>query len=1651
MSTTISNNDFIQVSVIAPSLKSDPITIPSYYELYKFEQAVIFEMDMIREASQADWRKNLAMLLHAEDEIEETISTPRVLSRVEEETIPEINTEGTPEQGHGFHFYNSWANGLQFDKSDPETEFWTRPEIIYLKQIQLTAPHLDEFFSVVESFLIYIYNWRRATTASERYMCVLTYIKCVNKESITSQIVTSDGFAMLVTLASDMYRGEPGLQSDDDTFKKGNLDILQECMDKFDTFKESKIYAKVYKFCMYALSMSFFDKLGITFDSCNFTELEAEAIKKKHHMGVDFVYTMLDTCLFISKKAQQAYNTGSLSGILIEESKYQKWFETSSTLVRQSKYLSNPEVHGIDVYSYMSDLNKCLEEGKVIAKFNKRMTPFEKNSVSKILYDLESARCQYINKTAAAKDRKAPFSLLIYGGSSVGKSSILNTIFVHYGKVFGLRTNSEYKYTRLAQEKHWNNFSSEKWCIVLDDIAMLKPNASQGIDPSLAEVILLNNNVAFTPEQAALENKGNTPALPKLLLATTNVKDINVHAYFSCPLAVSRRLPWVIDVRPKSEFAKHECMLDGTLLPIQEEGVYNDFWDFLVYRVEPMGTDRDGQRAQLIEDKVYTNIDDFLAWMSEEAVKHDKSQDRVMASNKISQEVEVCKTCYRSVKRCSCTDIQSLDVDIFWYSFLFTIMYLVYSYLNKIIMYVFFKYTFNKYWRVVLDKTKLINILSYSGFLVTKKNAAIIFSYLGHRVHNMSNNQSKIAKLVLFLTTSLISYQAYRAIQKHFVKKEQKKAVVALKKADEEVEYMLNEEKVLQDMTVKMPQYIASAREKADKALEAVVELFPNSRVLQSEYVSDSIGKAPGTDIKDHVNVWYKEEMRLLPLDVSPTTLSLNGKSRSDIMAMLQNNCVYFCSRHKVDSRLAMRKTRAVCLVGHIYMCNNHGMPQTPTFDLQVISDQVGTGINTNITFKITQKMIHRIPSLDLAFLNLRQLPLKKNIMKFLPKVNLNGVFNGFYISRNSDGDIVTNDLTNVRYKPDRQEACLPDKINLYMGNTRDPCDIGDCGSLMIFESNLGPVFAGIHIMGNKFNTTIGSIALTQDVVSEAIKSFSDIIMQAGDIEISAPTCERSLGPLHPKSVLRYIENGTCAVYGSFSGFKPSLKSAVKNSVISGSMVARGYDIKHGAPQMKGWLPWRNAMLDMSNPVCDLDSDILKECADSFLEDVLTKIAPEDLAEVFVYDNFTAINGAIGVAYVDKMNHSTSAGAPWKKSKRNFIVDLPPQHGFDAPVTYNEEIMTRVDLIIDNYKKGIVSNPVFCGNLKDEPKTFKKIISGGTRVFAGAPGDWSIVVRKYLLSVVRMIQNNRFIFESAPGTIAQSTQWEEIREFLTTFGEDTMVAGDYKAFDKRMPACVILASFDIIIGICVAAGYSKEDLMVVKGIAEDTAFPLMDFNGDLIRSFGSNPSGHPLTVIINGLANSLYMRYCFCVLNKKHKAKYTVRQFQDLVKLITYGDDNAMGVSSEIPWYNHTEIQSALADVDITYTMAEKEAKSVPYIHINEVSFLKRTFRDDKDVGAFVGPLEHDSIVKMLTVNVASKSVTPEYQAVQTISTAVREYFFYGKDIFNEKSEMLKQVVIENGLQAYVEDSTFPTWESLNQQFWDASLSTQLRRKNIRV
>jgi len=703
------------------------------------------------------------------------------------------------------------------------------------------------------------------------------------------------------------------------------------------------------------------------------------------------------------------------------------------------------------------------------------------------------------------------------------------------------------------------------------------------------------------------------------------------------------------------------------------------------------------------------------------------------------------------------------------------------------------------------------------------------------------------------------------------------------------------------------------------------------------------------------------------------------------------------------------------------------------TFTVELLQVNSVNGVSPNMKINVHVSQLQPLYH-DVGLLKIPNIPPKRDIRKFFLKENVACKSTGFYLCRDNVGSKFTLNLKKICYL---ENASVTDLVGVNVWKSsiveRLPQN-GDCGSLLVLETPQGYILGGIHFAGNEQNGNAIAICLNQKMFPDEKDLYS---VQGSTHEfISSESAPRELGDLHTKSIVRYLEDGCADVYGSFAGFQAKMRTTVEDTPMKPYLEKFGYSKKYTQPVMSGWEPKRIAGAKMLLPVNTLDENIVQKVKEGYLQDILNSLKDDSLDTLMPYDLFTAINGAPGVAFVDKLNRNTSAGAPWSKSKRNFMTKIPPQHGLNEPVEIHDEIKNRMKDMCEKYLNNERCYPNFKAHFKDEPVSFEKAKLKKTRVFTGAPMDYTLLIRKYFLSATKLIQENRFAFEAGPGTIAQSIEWQDIYEYLTKFGQNQIVAGDYGSYDKRMPPQVMLAAFDVLISLCeLSNNYTEDDLTIMRGLAVDTCYPVIDYFGDLIQFYGSNPSGHPLTVIINSIVNSLYMRYVYYKLNEVKECT----TFRENVNLFTYGDDNIMGVRRECNWFNHTSISQALAELGIEYTMADKHTKSIPYIHIKDASFLKRKWRLDKDVGAYVCPLEHDSIEKMLITWTRSKSIVWQQQAIAVCASANMEYFFYGKEIYVEKQILLKNMLKDLDIENWIEDSTFPSWKELYDRFWGYS------------
>jgi len=571
---------------------------------------------------------------------------------------------------------------------------------------------------------------------------------------------------------------------------------------------------------------------------------------------------------------------------------------------------------------------------------------------------------------------------------------------------------------------------------------------------------------------------------------------------------------------------------------------------------------------------------------------------------------------------------------------------------------------------------------------------------------------------------------------------------------------------------------------------------------------------------------------------------------------------------------------------------------------------------------------------------------------------------------------------------------------------------------------------------------------VTQRDVENALEFFG-----TPPVEANIPSLESQAftTTISQKCTARFIDDGVVQVFGSFSGFKLQPKSTACPTPFTNYLLSNGRSQLYGPAPMKGYKAKHIALKAMVQKPFLIKEDVMRICADAYKNDVISALSALPDASAIFHEMSeplslkAAINGIPGMKYVDSMNFRSSAGFPHNKSKRSYITKLPADDIWQDPVVLSDEMRQEVAEVWDNMLAGVRNATVFMQHLKDEVLPLRKVKSGKARVFMGGPMAWSICVRQLFLPFIRVMQLHKFVFEGAPGMNTTSIEWTRLCEYLKEFGAANGIAGDFAAFDKVMGALVILEAFRIIIEICAFAGMEICYLLAMQTVAEDTAFAFCNFDGDLMMFFGSNPSGHPLTVIINCIVNSLYMRYCYHQLHPTHD----VSTFKKFVRLITYGDDNAM--TSLVKWFNHTTIASELAKIGITYTMADKTSESRPFIDISEISFLKRSFVWDNELSAYAARLEEASIWKSMLLWIPSSEDPPQKQAMDIVRAAVSEWFFYGRERYDQEVSFLRTMVHKCGLDDYVEPGIFVPWNYLHFRFNAASTSYLLSEPSSAV
>jgi len=1621
--------------------------------------------------------------------------------------------------------------------------------------LQPTEDHLMKLF---EDCMIFLHNLLNANDKTCIAVAVVTFCKLRGIKIGVKTLIMSALSAFASSYITKLTPQADDMESLDKTIEL--LSSSRKLLKNYDAFKNSQLCVRLYKLGMYIMTLTYASSVGKDFKEAGYSKIEEEALRREYHLGPDFVYCMLDTLTFVATVGLQCFKVGSIEPILHTLEHHEAWYEGALKLKRDYVLMSNPEPHGLDRFKFLADLKDSIEKGRSIRKFSCSAGPSEKRVIMSTLNDLEIIHSDLTTKRAACMGRRPPFGFLLYGGTGVAKSALTEILYHHYGQIFRLNTGPEFKYTRNPMDPFWSNFNSTQWCINFDDVGFQHPNVST-VDQSLSETIQVINSTNFVPTQADLADKGRTPMLAKLVLASTNTLHLNTHAKFSFPVAVNRRYPYVADVQVKPEYAKHGGMLDPSKVPMTGEGEYPNFWNFTLLKCEPGKNDRATFVVVQEFDDIYAFVDKF----AELAIAHENTQIKAETSHKAFTKVKLCATCGRVSQRCVCDEFYAaandLNVEVGINSILndetrdnyeqvrdaaresdlrlsyieATIPVLIKApqfmdyedtdsendvyyddsqaevvHIDTSIFTIISTHRFSKYFFVPSKKEVLALCRICKGCMLMQEHHCFIDNKWHEYSHYLTSISSTeiickespyvrfciwfITKLCSSVIISFIAEYFYGALWKYKLAYRflgpGTSSLLMLKLASGKIKSNINLPACMSTITISLIAIWGSyallkqlfpSEEKSEEsatldAIRAYHHCATDNKQAQSEpnVIAAMKGEEIEPDIIPTKNFYFHDNYRVSNVDLSQQVFSTKSEQ---LMKRVSNGIVRIACFTEKDTGIVRKGSSGMMLglKGNVWVVNTHTLPVAEKFYMKLIFENRPTGISNNIReIIICREDLVTVSERDLTFITMRNLPPVYDLTPYLPGSKLQGVFEGCYPIIDKLGNRRIHTISNI-HKIALDEHIVHKstdfniKSNMWKGYVSVNTVSGTCGSPMVVDSEAGPIILGIHCLASE--KQVYTIEITQDDIAQYVTPNRYSKISKGTTNLSSQSIKvTSTTDLPKNSQINYIENGSARVLGAVVGWRAHAKSSVVPTIIASAVMAKGITGDYGPPAM-GWQPKVKALTDLCNPTFLVETPRLKRASARYLLKILRKIDKKEIKRMRVLSDAATLNGIAGVKYCDKMNRNTSAGFPYNKSKRHYIFPIAGPPGTEH-VDALPEIWQQVEDYVANALKGERSHSIFNACLKDEVKSRKQINDCKTRVFSIANFPLSLVMRKFLLSTVILMQNNKYIFENAPGMVAQSPEWEALHKYITEFGFARIIAGDYKLFDKNMLAMIIQEAFMILRCLCKIAGYTDDQLLVIDAIIQDLSFPTTNFFNDLLEFLGSNPSGHPLTVIINGIANCIYVRYAFDVLEQRAGfdtcPKYDIFQltdfyiqddkhecfskpdgFEECVNLMVYGDDNIMGVSTKCTFFNHTAMQQELANIGIVYTMADKTSASVPFVTIDDISFLKRTFKYDKDVGAIVAPLEESSITKRLLACVTSKTISPRAQAYINLSSALEEWFYYGKTVFLEKKIMIEEIINECDLHAFTSNQPLPTYEFLRARFWDSTLWVRSSSEDI--
>lgn len=1484
---------------------------------------------------------------------------------------------------------------------------------------------LDEWVGHLENLTILGYQMSQASNYMDCFVAVVAYLKMyVKGKSITMEIFN---------LINEATR----IDDDDiDPHSWSGRDFVEG----WDVFKCNPMFKKISYLLSAAMSLSVCTVKSIEWNPMGLQLVSIEAAKEQLK-AVDFIDAVVKTFVWMAETGWQVFSEKSLAPLLYGDAKMRNYNEQADYV------LSHADSACAGNLPSVNDFEKKLDDVLELTISYKKAQPSGPTALwlQKRYSELVAIKSRLIAKRRNTNIRFAPIGWSLSGDSGVGKSTLSKITMKTSLSAMGFSTDPDRIITIDCDDKYQSTYTSDIEGVYIDDFGNTKTQFSE--KPPASLVTKFFNNMAAQAVKAELQEKGVVFICFKCGVITTNVTDLLAREVSNCPGSILRRFTHVA-TRVKSKFRKPGSVsLDPTHPELVGAKLTKDVWELDVSEciVYESRSGKTTYRFQIMTVKVLDgrtiycknlNLSDYLDVVVALSRRHKSAQVGVVARAEEFDVMDMCEGCCKPEALCSCPQQKSVEPHSLDFiagiakeavqkSFMnyFNSFYRPLELINSVVGYapvrnMTTKALTQELTREMDNKVTPILIAITPEWLYRTSVFQRSVSAWRHAAgyYDVRNHMRALAFIggAMFtrgvytrdkqlcgwsMMTSMIGSGVLHCIYRQRVRRYEDEYVT---RRDALPEYAKN---VRDGVIPKFALFSATL-----VVGVTMIRLWNAKRIETAHYSPDSLKDPRSMDSKPG---WFGYVFQKMGLSAQ-TQKSSTTAVTSQLVTTLGKNCFWAEFKRPDGSATRCniffpRKGVAVFPQHVFYKDANMTLTPSPSLEVIVTRSEKGAGGKFEFLAELDTSVVS--DSHDLVFVFVPNCPDIKDATMWLPTSKPSGMTLATIVARNADHETHSDNITVT------MEQVGHKYMDFYGGSySTKLAQTGACMAPVISDTKR-PVILGFHIGGNT-SSQLGVLqTLTLPEYNLALNKLERIpgvllSAQATDIpkmQYGKPVLQSD--EVHPNAhYIRGLGNDAYIEVLGSTRARTVQKSRVVKSVLSDAVaeqcgVCNIWDKPKLAPNWKAY----NATLEhIVNPSKMFLPSELERARQDWLEPLLPA-----MDEYVKHEDFRPLRGkeiVLGIPgkrFLDAVPMDTGMGFPVFGPKINHFEEIRKGEILVDRIP-DAEVKAEMARQRACWMRGERAYPVSAATLKDEPTPLD---SEKVRVFQAVAVAFGLQIREFFLPIARFLSMHPLLSESAVGVNAFSQDWEELMQHSTKFADDDQViAWDYSKYDVRMNSQITTAVLNSFIDLAERGGYCKEDLYIMRMMVADLVHPLLDYNGTLIMAYNMNTSGNNLTVNINGTGGSFYVRMGYFNVYPRDT------HFRSKVAAMTYGDDFKGSVAKTRREFNFFRFRDFLASKGMKITPPDKKSDGAAFMEDGEADFLKRNSVYIDEIGHSLGALDEMSIFKSLHSNLLSSSVTQREVAVSCVETALHEWFAYGREHYDMRSDQLRKACIQADL-----------------------------------